>query len=115
MHVLVWIDYFSYETRGGSETCPGKNYEAKGKFWLSSCFILTNFFQVTYKKDLKVLNYATAVRYLDLATYSSSGNRTGNNGQIQLWQFLLELLTTQEYKSIIQWIGNILLRSRKYH
>ncbi|XP_018567445.1 DNA-binding protein Ets97D-like isoform X2 [Anoplophora glabripennis] len=61
--------------------------------------------KVTYKKDLKVLNYATAVRYLDMATYSSSGNRTGNNGQIQLWQFLLELLTTQEYKSVIQWIG----------
>ncbi|KAF5290077.1 hypothetical protein FQA39_LY14858 [Lamprigera yunnana] len=34
------------------------------------------------------------------------GNRLGNNGQIQLWQFLLELLTTREYKSVIHWLGN---------
>ncbi|KAG5869240.1 hypothetical protein JTB14_000089 [Gonioctena quinquepunctata] len=61
--------------------------------------------KVTTKKDLKILNYSTAVRYFDPSTYSLSGNKTGNNGQIQLWQFLLELLTTREYKSIIQWIG----------
>ncbi|XP_055299593.1 DNA-binding protein Ets97D-like [Sitodiplosis mosellana] len=29
-----------------------------------------------------------------------------NNGSIQLWQFLLELLTDKQYASIIQWIGN---------
>ncbi|XP_052824356.1 GA-binding protein alpha chain isoform X1 [Octopus bimaculoides] len=34
------------------------------------------------------------------------GNRTGNNGQIQLWQFLLELLTDKEYREIIQWVGD---------
>lgn len=34
------------------------------------------------------------------------GNRTGNNGQIQLWQFLLELLTDKEYRDIIQWVGD---------
>ncbi|XP_058063051.1 DNA-binding protein Ets97D [Anopheles bellator] len=33
------------------------------------------------------------------------GNRTGNNGQIQLWQFLLEILTDREHRGIIQWIG----------
>jgi len=33
------------------------------------------------------------------------GNRTGNNGQIQLWQFLLELLTDKDRRDIIQWIG----------
>lgn len=32
------------------------------------------------------------------------GNRTGNNGQIQLWQFLLDILTDKEHRSIIQWI-----------
>lgn len=32
-------------------------------------------------------------------------NRTGNNGQIQLWQFLLEILTDYEHRDIIQWIG----------
>jgi hypothetical protein len=30
----------------------------------------------------------------------------GNNGQIQLWQFLLELLTDKEHRSVIQWLGN---------
>lgn len=32
------------------------------------------------------------------------GNRTGNNGQIQLWQFLLDILTDKEHRNIIQWI-----------
>ena len=31
------------------------------------------------------------------------GNRSGNNGQIQLWQFLLELLTDKEHREVIQW------------
>lgn len=43
-------------------------------------------------------NYAAAVSYFE--------NRSGNNGQIQLWQFLLELLTSKEYKSVICWTGN---------
>lgn len=30
----------------------------------------------------------------------------GNNGQIQLWQFLLELLTDKEHRKIIQWQGS---------
>ena len=29
----------------------------------------------------------------------------GNNGQIQLWQFLLELLTDKDCREVIQWIG----------
>lgn len=36
----------------------------------------------------------------------SPGNRTGNNGQIQLWQFLLELLTDKDCREVIQWIGD---------
>lgn len=43
------------------------------------------------------------VRILDAS--STGGNRTGNNGQIQLWQFLLELLTTKQYTQVIQWLG----------
>lgn len=35
---------------------------------------------------------------------SPQGNRTGNNGQIQLWQFLLDILTDKEHRDIIQWI-----------
>ena len=30
----------------------------------------------------------------------------GNNGQIQLWQFLLELLTDKDCREVIQWIGD---------
>ncbi|KAJ8283099.1 hypothetical protein COCON_G00056180 [Conger conger] len=37
---------------------------------------------------------------------STPGNRTGNNGQIQLWQFLLELLTDREARSCICWVGD---------
>ncbi|EDV28418.1 uncharacterized protein TRIADDRAFT_17618, partial [Trichoplax adhaerens] len=29
----------------------------------------------------------------------------GNNGQIQLWQFLLELLTDKNHRQAIKWIG----------
>lgn len=35
------------------------------------------------------------------------GNRTGNNGQIQLWQFLLEILTDREHRDIIGWMGGL--------
>jgi GA-binding protein transcription factor alpha len=30
----------------------------------------------------------------------------GNNGQIQLWQFLLELLTDKEHRDVIYWLGS---------
>ncbi|XP_020902454.1 protein C-ets-2 isoform X2 [Exaiptasia diaphana] len=33
------------------------------------------------------------------------GNRSGNNGQIQLWQFLLELLTDKGCRHLIMWVG----------
>lgn len=33
-------------------------------------------------------------------------NRVNANGQIQLWQFLLELLTSKEHRNIIHWIGH---------
>ncbi|KAK6645417.1 hypothetical protein RUM43_001694 [Polyplax serrata] len=35
---------------------------------------------------------------------TGGGNRTGNNGQIQLWQFLLELLTDKYHRDVIQWV-----------
>ena len=37
---------------------------------------------------------------------SSPGNRTGNNGQVQLWQFLLELLTDKNHRDVIHWVGD---------
>lgn len=33
-------------------------------------------------------------------------NRTGNNGQVQLWQFLLEMLTDKDARDYITWSGN---------
>ncbi|UXI20810.1 protein turtle-like [Sarcoptes scabiei] len=36
----------------------------------------------------------------------SPGNRSGNNGQTQLWQFLLELLTDCDYMDYIHWTGS---------
>lgn len=36
---------------------------------------------------------------------ASTANRSGNNGQIQLWQFLLEILTDRDHRDIIQWVG----------
>ena len=36
----------------------------------------------------------------------SPGNRSGNNGQVQLWQFLLDLLTDKEHREVIHWLGD---------
>jgi hypothetical protein len=36
----------------------------------------------------------------------SPGNKSGNNGQVQLWQFLLELLTDADNRESIQWQGS---------
>ena len=36
----------------------------------------------------------------------NGGNRSGNNGQVQLWQFLLELLTEKDYRVMIHWVGD---------
>ncbi|XP_050312462.1 DNA-binding protein Ets97D isoform X2 [Anthonomus grandis grandis] len=36
---------------------------------------------------------------------NGSGNKSGTNGQTHLWQFLLELLTSRQYRSVIQWTG----------
>ncbi|XP_012541022.2 DNA-binding protein Ets97D [Monomorium pharaonis] len=35
----------------------------------------------------------------------AGSSRAVNSGQIQLWQFLLELLTDREHRSKIQWVG----------
>ncbi|XP_034233910.1 DNA-binding protein Ets97D-like [Thrips palmi] len=40
------------------------------------------------------------------ATTIGCNNRSGYNGQIQLWQFLLELLTDKEHRDVIQWLGD---------
>lgn len=35
----------------------------------------------------------------------AASSRTVNSGQIQLWQFLLELLTDREHRDAIRWVG----------
>ncbi|XP_053211551.1 protein C-ets-2-like [Panonychus citri] len=35
----------------------------------------------------------------------SPGNHSGNNGEIKLWRFLLELLTDADYREYIRWEG----------
>ncbi|XP_003701261.1 DNA-binding protein Ets97D isoform X1 [Megachile rotundata] len=35
----------------------------------------------------------------------ATSSRSVNSGQIQLWQFLLELLTDREHRGAIQWVG----------
>jgi len=52
-------------------------------------------------------NQNTSANGSGSVTTSGAGasNRSGNNGQIQLWQFLLELLTDVECRDFIQWVG----------
>ena len=40
-----------------------------------------------------------------LLFHSSFNSCLGNNGQIQLWQFLLELLTDKSSRHLIMWVG----------
>lgn len=57
-----------------------------------------------YKKSPRAIG--TKSKSIGTESYlpSNQGNRSGNNGQIQLWQFLLEILTDSERLNIIQWI-----------
>lgn len=49
---------------------------------------------------------AAAAIAASASAITSPGNRSGNNGQIQLWQFLLELLTEADYRDYIHWTGD---------
>lgn len=49
-----------------------------------------------------VTNFTSSYKYFDTSPLS----RGNNNSQIQLWQFLLELLTCRDYKTIIHWVGS---------
>ncbi|XP_005176667.1 DNA-binding protein Ets97D-like isoform X1 [Musca domestica] len=63
----------------------------------------------TLKKEtaaLSELNIAPNSLVATGLVHTSYGVGTGNNGQVQLWQFLLEILTDREHVDIIQWVGN---------
>ena len=57
----------------------------------------SNLGDVDVTKIIKILQFSVM--------HIGSDNRNGNNGQIQLWQFLLEILTDREYTSVIEWCG----------
>lgn len=58
------------------------------------------------KSNKIVFNRVTVNSITNSTNEGSQGNRSGNNGQIQLWQFLLEILTDREHRDIIQWIDD---------
>ncbi|XP_063108608.1 GA-binding protein alpha chain isoform X2 [Cavia porcellus] len=68
--------------------------------------------QSTTPTTIKVINSSAKAAKVQRAPRisgedrSSPGNRTGNNGQIQLWQFLLELLTDKDARDCISWVGD---------
>lgn len=58
----------------------------------------------TVNQQARVVN--VPLENVDPAAFTiASSSRTVNSGQIQLWQFLLELLTDKEYRNEIQWVG----------
>lgn len=65
--------------------------------------------QMIFKKNPKAIGKsiksASHMTILGIGETSPQGNRSGNNGQIQLWQFLLDILTDQEHRHIIQWVN----------
>ena len=62
-----------------------------------------------FRKTIKKPPVRLGAAKFTVMTESSSpngGNRSGNNGQVQLWQFLLELLTEKDHRDVIHWIGD---------
>ena len=62
-----------------------------------------------FRKTIKKPPVRLGAAKFTVMTESSSpngGNRSGNNGQIQLWQYLLELLTDKDHRDVIHWIGD---------
>ena len=65
--------------------------------------------QSSFRKTIKKPPVRLGAAKFTVMTESSSpngGNRSGNNGQVQLWQFLLELLTEKDHRDVIHWIGD---------
>ena len=51
------------------------------------------------------LNVYSLQKCIDMIMIDHFVNTPGNNGQIQLWQFLLELLTDKMCREVIAWVG----------
>ncbi|NXU98322.1 GABPA protein, partial [Cettia cetti] len=80
--------------------------------WFLAVQIIPASVQPTTPTTIKVINSSAKAAKVQRAPRisgedrSSPGNRTGNNGQIQLWQFLLELLTDKDARDCISWVGD---------
>ena len=60
---------------------------------------------IQISKKLRRVSRRPPVTKLDKSSPIQAYNRTGN-GLVQLWQFLLELLTDKSHRSIIHWVGD---------
>ncbi|XP_061381604.1 DNA-binding protein Ets97D-like isoform X1 [Danaus plexippus] len=134
-HVRLWIQWAvrQFSLMGlkladwsltGAELCEVTNVEFKKKvpsdpgdlFWthfelLRKCkFIAVVQNEGPVKDSLEIPQSAIKKKPKQLIIRQSDDTchyvtRNGNNGQIQLWQFLLELLTSAEYYDVIRWHG----------
>lgn len=56
-------------------------------------------------REQKIMRKTPTYNNRSICVVNSQSGTTGNNGQMQLWQFLLEILTDCEHTGIIQWVG----------
>ena len=43
---------------------------------------------------------------MEVPAQSAPGKGIGKNGQIKLWQYLLELLADPQHSEVLHWVGN---------
>ncbi|XP_055852799.1 DNA-binding protein Ets97D [Episyrphus balteatus] len=55
-------------------------------------------------REQKIMRKTPSYNNKSICVVNGQGG-SGNNGQMQLWQFLLEILTDCEHTGIIQWVG----------
>ncbi|NXQ29532.1 GABPA protein, partial [Alaudala cheleensis] len=102
-------DFFQRVPRG---EILWSHLELLRKCWNISVQIIPASVQPATPTTIKVINSSAKAAKVQRAPRisgedrSSPGNRTGNNGQIQLWQFLLELLTDKDARDCISWVGD---------
>ena len=58
----------------------------------------------TIKRPTVILGQAKSTVLVESAK-PGGGYRSGRNGQLELWRFLLELLTDKEHRDVIYWVG----------
>lgn len=59
----------------------------------------------TVKRPTVILGKAKPTVLVQSGT-STGGYRSGRNGQLELWRFLLDLLTDKDHRDVIYWVGD---------